>query len=102
MDWNQIDVATRESMPKLSRRASKKAKAQRMQEEMHKFKHGTLHSGRKRGPIVKSREQAQAIALSESGQSRRKPVRGRRMKGRFGDQMHKGRKRAARKRAAKR
>lgn len=38
--------------------------------EMHKFKHGTLHSGSKKGPVVKSRKQAIAIALSEAGQSK--------------------------------
>lgn len=32
---------------------------------MHEFKHGTLHSGSKKGPKVKSRKQAIAIALSE-------------------------------------
>ena len=32
---------------------------------MHEFKHGKLHSGSKRGPKVRSREQAIAIALSE-------------------------------------
>jgi hypothetical protein len=58
-------------MPKLSRKASKKAKRGRMQSEMHKFKHGELHSGSKHGPMVKSREQAIAIGLSESGQSRK-------------------------------
>ena len=40
--------------------------------EMHKFKHGDLHSGSKHGPKVKSRDQAIAIALSESGQSKKK------------------------------
>lgn len=40
--------------------------------EMHKFKHGTLHSGSKTGPKVTSRKQAIAIALSESGQSKNK------------------------------
>lgn len=30
-----------------------------------KFKHGTLHSGSKSGPKVKSRKQAIAIAMSE-------------------------------------
>jgi hypothetical protein len=34
-------------------------------ETLHEFKHGTLHSGSKRGPKVKSRAQAIAIALSE-------------------------------------
>lgn len=32
---------------------------------MHKFKEGTLHSGSKKGPKVKSRKQAVAIMLSE-------------------------------------
>jgi hypothetical protein len=58
-------------MPKLKRRAKKKAKRQRMQSEMHKYKHGKLHSGSKHGPIVTSRKQAIAIGLSESGQSRK-------------------------------
>jgi hypothetical protein len=34
---------------------------------MHKYKHGTLHSGSKKGPIVDKRQQAIAIALSEAG-----------------------------------
>lgn len=33
---------------------------------MHEFKHGELHSGSKSGPMVKSRKQAIAIALSEA------------------------------------
>ena len=49
-------------------RAGKRAKVQTV---MHEFKHGTLHSGSKKGPIVRSRKQAVAIALSQSGQSRR-------------------------------
>ncbi len=32
---------------------------------MHKFKHGNLHSGSKKGPKVKDRKQAIAIMLSE-------------------------------------
>lgn len=40
--------------------------------EMHKYKIGTLHSGSSRGPVVKSRQQAIAIALS---QSRKKGLR---------------------------
>lgn len=39
----------------------KKSKAEKV---MHEFKTGTLHSG-KGGPVVKSRKQAIAIALSE-------------------------------------
>lgn len=59
-------------MPKLSRKASKKSKRARVHAEMHKFKHGQLHSGSKHGPVVKDRKQAIAISLSESGQSKRK------------------------------
>jgi hypothetical protein len=36
---------------------------------MKEYKAGTLHSGKK-GPVVKSRKQAVAIALSEAGKSR--------------------------------
>ena len=34
-------------------------------EVMHKFKHGSLHSGSKTGPKVTSRNQAIAIRMSE-------------------------------------
>lgn len=34
-------------------------------EVMHKYKHGKLHSGSKKGPKVKSRKQALAIMMSE-------------------------------------
>lgn len=38
-----------------------------VEEEMHRFKHGELHSGS--GAKVKDRKQAVAIALKESGMS---------------------------------
>jgi hypothetical protein len=38
----------------------------KMEKVMHEFKHGTLHSGSKKGPKVKSRKQAIAIAMSEA------------------------------------
>jgi hypothetical protein len=38
---------------------------------MHEYKTGTLHSG-KGGPVVKSRKQAIAIAMSEAGMSKPK------------------------------
>lgn len=34
-------------------------------EVMSKFKHGGLHSGSKKGPVVKNRDQAIAIMMSE-------------------------------------
>jgi hypothetical protein len=39
---------------------------------MREFKKGKLHSGSKKGPVVKSRKQAIAIALSEAGMSKKK------------------------------
>lgn len=38
---------------------------------MSEFKSGTLHSGSKTGPKVKSRKQAVAIAMSEAGKSKK-------------------------------
>jgi len=38
---------------------------------LREFKGGTLHSG-KGGPVVKSRKQAVAIALSEAGMAKKK------------------------------
>lgn len=39
---------------------------------MSEFKHGELHSGSKHGPVVRSRKQAIAIMLSETGQTRKR------------------------------
>jgi hypothetical protein len=36
-----------------------------MKATMKEYKQGKLHSGSKRGPVVKSRKQAIAIAMSE-------------------------------------
>ena len=48
----------------------KATKAQtKVKKVMHEYKHGDLHSGSKKGPAVKSRKQAVAIALSEARQS---------------------------------
>lgn len=40
---------------------------------MHEFKHGTLHSGSKNGPKVKSRKQAIAIGMSEERKAGDRP-----------------------------
>mgnify|MGYP003348599291 CR=1 FL=1 len=50
----------------------KPTKAQaKVKKVMHEFKTGALHTGSKKGPVVKSRKQAIAIALSEAGKSKR-------------------------------
>ena len=52
--------------------AKGKAKVEKV---MHEYKAGTLKSGKKgpgKGPKVKSRKQAIAIAMSESGMSKKK------------------------------
>lgn len=43
----------------------------KVEKVMHEFKTGTLHSG-KGGPVVKSKKQAVAIALSEAKKAKKK------------------------------
>ena len=49
----------------------KSAKQAKVGKVMHEYKTGTLHSGKK-GPVVKSKKQAVAIALSEAGMTKKK------------------------------
>jgi len=49
--------------PKAPKKDKKKSKVEKV---LHEFKEGKLHSGSKKGPEVKSRKQAVAIALSEA------------------------------------
>jgi hypothetical protein len=39
---------------------------------MREFKKGELRSGSRKGPVVKSRKQAVAIAMSEAGMAKKK------------------------------
>lgn len=47
-----------------------KKKPEKVGKVMKEYKEGTLHSG-KGGPVVKSRKQAVAIALSEAGMAKK-------------------------------
>lgn len=54
---------------------AKMTKAQgKVSRVMKEFKAGKLHSGSKKGPVVKSPKQAVAIALSEAGMSKPKKM----------------------------
>jgi hypothetical protein len=56
-------------------RKKETAKQRKTHKVMSEFKRGELRSGSKSGPRVKSRKQAVAIAMSESGQSRKRKKR---------------------------
>ena len=50
-------------------KAEKKAKVAKVMKE---FKSGTLNSGSKKGPVVKGKKQAIAIALSQAKMTKKK------------------------------
>ena len=43
----------------------------KMQKVMHEFKAGKLHSGSKKGPVVKNRKQAISIAMAETRKAKK-------------------------------
>lgn len=49
-----------------------KKKNSKVKKVMGEFKRGTLHSGSKKGPKVKNRKQAIAIAMSEARKGKKK------------------------------
>lgn len=60
-------------MAQAAKPKTKTGKKRKVEKVMHEYKAGTLKSGKNgKGGKVKSRKQAIAIALSESGQSRKK------------------------------
>lgn len=50
----------------------KTAKQKKVEKVMREFKAGKLHTGSKKGPIVKNPKQAVAIAMSEANMSKNK------------------------------
>ena len=44
----------------------------KVEKVMHEYKEDTLHSGSRKGPVVRSRKQAVAIALSEQRKANKK------------------------------
>jgi hypothetical protein len=50
----------------------KTAGQKKISKVMKEYGAGKLHSGSKKGPVVKSKKQAVAIALSEAGMSKKK------------------------------
>jgi hypothetical protein len=66
-------MAAKKSRPRSKRKVTPAKKA-KVAKTMREYKQGKLHSGSKKGPRVKSRKQAIAIALGQAGLSRKKRI----------------------------
>jgi hypothetical protein len=55
--------------------AAKKKGQAKVHTVMSEYKRGKLHSGSSKGPVVKSRKQAVAIAMSEAGLAKKRRTR---------------------------
>jgi hypothetical protein len=52
--------------------AEKKVNKGKVEKVLKEYKEGKLNSGSKKGPVVKSKKQAVAIAMSEAGMKKKK------------------------------
>lgn len=59
----------------MAAKKSSDKKQKKVEKVMGEYKRGELHSGSKKGPVVKSKKQAVAIAMSEAGMSKDKNKR---------------------------
>ena len=66
-----VNMITLLSGYQMKKPSTKMGKTKKVSKVMKEWKAGTLHSGKK-GPVVKSKKQAVAIALSEAGMSKKK------------------------------
>ena len=76
LDNNVANLKQSYTSVKFAEGGATSAQKRKIGKVMHEWKAGKLHSGSKKGPIVKSQEQAVAIALSEAGLSKNTKPKG--------------------------
>lgn len=65
-DFGKLDQDTKNNFLSSMGVKGPRAKKGKIEKVLHEFKEGKLHSGSKKGPEVKKRSQAVAIALNEA------------------------------------
>lgn len=70
IERSQVKIPARKMMPMIEMKKGGKMQA-KIGKVMGEYKAGELHSGSAKGPVVKSRKQAVAIAMSEGRKAKR-------------------------------